>query len=183
MIIIHFQISTSVSQIIYLILPTSSNNTDCIVIMANLSDIRRDILNDIAKRIVIKVKTQSLDSQHYLASANKVICEVLPDWESDPRIRFPVMDVWSERTFIVLDINHHEYDFGTEHKTKTILPVFVLSQHGKRKDWDLIRWPKEDESLAAQLADLHNVNGFDTPPFLENHNSRIVHASPREFPV
>ena len=35
------------------------------------------------------------------------------------------------------------------------------------------------------LADLHNVvNRFDIPtPFLENHNSRIVHANPREFPV
>ncbi|CAG8933767.1 unnamed protein product [Penicillium salamii] len=152
--------------------------------MPNLSDIRNEILkNDIAKRIVFKAKTQNLDSQHYIASANRAISEVFPDWESDPRILFLAMDVWSERTFIVIDINHHDYDFGTAHKTKTILPVFVLSQHRKRRDWALIRWPKEDESLAAQLADLHNVNGFDVPPFLENHNERIVHANLREFPV
>lgn len=152
--------------------------------MANLSDIRKEILeNDIAKRIVIKVKTKSLDSQDYRASANRVVSEVFPDWENDPRVLFLAIDVWSERTFIVIDINHHDYDFGTAHKAKTVFPVFVLRQHGRRQDWVLIRCPQEDEPLGAQLADLHNVNGFDATPFLENHNSRIVHANPREFPV
>ncbi|CRL30799.1 unnamed protein product [Penicillium camemberti] len=152
--------------------------------MASLSDIRKEILEiDIPKRIVIRLKTGSLDSQDYRASANRVVSEVFPDWESDSRILFLVIDVWSERTFIVIDINHHDYDFWTAHKAKTVLPVFVLRQHGKRRDWVLIRWPQGDEPLGAQLADLHNVNGFDATPFLENHNSRIVHANPREFLV
>ncbi|CAP91183.1 hypothetical protein PCH_Pc13g01140 [Penicillium rubens Wisconsin 54-1255] len=51
----------------------------------------------------------------------------------------------------------HDYDFGTAHKAKTVLPVFVLRQHGKRPDWVLIRWPQGDEPLGAQLADLHNA--------------------------
>jgi hypothetical protein len=123
--------------------------------MANLSNIRKEILeNNIAKRIVIKVKTESLDSQDYRASANKVVSEVFPDWESDPRLLFLVMDMWSERTFIVIDINHHDYDFATAHKAKTVFPVYVLRQHGKRRDWVLIRWPQEDEPLSAKLADL-----------------------------
>lgn len=152
--------------------------------MASLSDIRKEILEiDIPKRIIIKLKTGSLDSQDYRASANSVVSEVFPDWESDPRILFLAIDVWSERTFIVIDINHHDYDFSTANKAKTVFPVFVLRQHGKRRDWVLIRWPQGDEPLGAQLADLHNVSGFDATPFLENHNSRIVHANPREFPV
>ncbi|CAG8165422.1 unnamed protein product [Penicillium salamii] len=150
--------------------------------MANLPDIRREILeDDIAKRIVLKLKTESLDSQDYRTSANRVVSEIFPDWETDPRIRFLVIDVWSERTFIVIDINYHDYDFNTAHKDKTILPVFVLRQHGRRKDWVLIRWPKEDEHLAAQLADLHRVNGFDAPPFLEDHTIRLFHANPRNL--
>ncbi|KAJ5115417.1 hypothetical protein NUU61_001176 [Penicillium alfredii] len=153
--------------------------------MTNLSDIRKEIFGDNdSKRIVIKVNTKLLDPQDYRASANSVASEIFPKWENDSRILFLAIDVWSERTFIVIDVNRHDYDFRTAHKTKTILPVYVLRQRGKNRGWVLIRWPQEDEPLAEKLADLHNVNGFDIPtPFLENHNSRIVHANPREFPV
>ncbi|KAJ5143316.1 uncharacterized protein N7515_002103 [Penicillium bovifimosum] len=153
--------------------------------MANLPDIRKEILGDnYSKRIVIKVNTKLLDPQDYRASANSVASEIFPEWESDSRIIFLAIDVWSERTFLVIDVNRHDYDFHTAHRSKIILPVYVLRQRGKNRGWALVRWPQEDEPLAAKLADLHNVNGFDVPtPFLENHNSRIVHANPREFPV
>ncbi|KAJ5110333.1 hypothetical protein NUU61_001590 [Penicillium alfredii] len=153
--------------------------------MANLFDIRKEIFgSDDTKRIVIKVNTNILDSQDYRASANGVASEIFPEWERDSRVHFLAIDVWSERTFMVIDINHHDYDFHTAHKTKAILPVYVLQQRRRNRPWTLIRWPQEDGPLAASLADLHNVNGFDTlTPFLENHNSRIVHANPREFYV
>jgi hypothetical protein len=89
--------------------------------------------HDIAKRIFIRVKTESLVSQDYRASANRVVSEGFPDWENDPRVLFVAIDVWSERTFIVIDINHHDYDFGTAHKAKTVFPVFVLRQYGKSR--------------------------------------------------
>lgn len=152
--------------------------------MPNLSDIRREILENDAKRIVIKVRTKNLDPQDYRASAYGVASEIFPEWESDSRILFLAIDVWSERSFIVIDIHHRDYDFGTAHKTKKILPAYVLRQLGRSRGWALIRWPQEDEPLADKVADLHNVNGFDTPtPFLEDHTSRLVHANPREFPV
>lgn len=153
--------------------------------MANLADIRKAIFgDDNAKRIVIKVNTKTLDPQDYRASANSVASEIFPEWESDSRILFLAIDVLSERSFIVIDVNRHDYEFRTAHKTKAILPVYVLRQRGKNRGWALIRLPQEDEPLTGKLAYLQNANGFDNPtPFLENHNSRIVHANPREFPV
>lgn len=45
----------------------------------SISDIRKEILgNDIAKRIVIKVRTETLDTQNDRASANGVVSEVFP---------------------------------------------------------------------------------------------------------
>lgn len=150
--------------------------------MPNLSDIRSVIFgDDDARRIIIKVNTKTLDHQDYRASADRVISEIFPEWESDPRILYLVIDVWSERTFIVIDVNHRDYDFHTAHESKTILPVYMIRQHGRNRGWALIRWPQEDERLATSLADLHNANGFVPTPFLENHNTRIVHANPREF--
>jgi hypothetical protein len=153
--------------------------------MADLSEIREEIFKDnTAKRIVIKLNTDSLDAQDYRGSAYRVVSEAFPNWESDRRIRFIAIDVWSERTFIVIDINHYDYDFSTAHKAQTIFPVYVLRQYRKRRGWALIRWPPEDEPLSTKVADLHNVNGFDVPtPFLENHTSRIVHANPRDLPL
>ncbi|CRL29630.1 unnamed protein product [Penicillium camemberti] len=101
----------------------------------SISDIRKEILgNDIAKRIVIK--------------------------EDDPRALSVAIDLWDDRTFIVVDINHLDYDFNTAHKIKKVFPVYVL-RHGKNRGWALIRWPREDESLGAKVMYLHNANGWD----------------------
>lgn len=151
--------------------------------MANLSVIQRDIFNDnLAKRLVIKVNTRTLNAQNYLGSAKEIISEILPNWDSDPRVLFLCVDVWSERSFLVIDINHHNYDFGKAHQDETIFPVYVLQRRGKRREWAMTRWPPEDKSLSDELAELHRVNGYDvTPPFLEDHTSRIVHNNPRDL--
>ena len=40
----------------------------------------------------------------------------------------------------------------------------------------------EDGPLAEKLAYLHNANGYGVAtPFLEDHNTRIVHDNIREF--
>lgn len=127
----------------------------------SISDIRKEILgNDIAKRIVIKVRTETLDTQNYRASANGVVSEVFPGQEDDPRALSVAIDLWDDRTFIVVDINHLDYDFNTAHKIKKVFPVYVL-RHGKNRGWALIRWPREDESLGAKVMYLHNANGWD----------------------
>ncbi|KAB8259363.1 hypothetical protein BDV32DRAFT_159301 [Aspergillus pseudonomiae] len=150
--------------------------------MAN-SDIREDLFkDDTAKRIVIKVKTKTLNPSSYLTSAKNIVNEIFPRWESDHRILFLVIDVWSERTFMVIDINNRNYDFRTAHNNTMMFPVYVLRQHGRRQTWVLIRWHQLDERMSLQLADLHRVNGYEaTLPFLEDHNSRIVHANPRDL--
>lgn len=154
-------------------------------LMRDLSDIREEIFrNNDPKRVVVRGRTKNLDAQDYRASANSIVSEISPEWESDSRILFLVIDVWSERTFLVIDVNNHDYDFHTAHKTNTILPVYVLRQHGKRRGWVLVRWLREDERLTTELADLHDVNGFDVPtPFLQDHNTRIVYANPRWLAV
>lgn len=153
--------------------------------MANLSAIQKELLaTDDAKRIVINCRTNHLDAGNYRSSVYEIVSEVFPEWEHDPRILFLAIEIWSERTFIVVDINRNDYNYDTAHKCKNILPVYVLRKHGKPRRWVLIRWPQQDESLMRQIADLHNVNGFDVAtPFLENHNLPIFHSNPREFPM
>ncbi|KAJ5154841.1 uncharacterized protein N7500_010280 [Penicillium coprophilum] len=127
------------------------------------------------------MSTKSLDSQDYRLSATGVVSEVFPGWENDPRVLPVAFDVWEERTFIVVDINHQDYDFDTAHKIKKVFPVYVL-RNGKKRGWALIRWPKEDGPLGDRVMDLHNAHGWDAkPPFLGDHHSRIVHANPRNL--
>ncbi|KAJ5788979.1 uncharacterized protein N7518_005990 [Penicillium psychrosexuale] len=150
--------------------------------IGSLSDIRNEILgSDTAKRIVLKVRTKHLDSQDYRASANGVISAVFPGWEDDPRVLPVAVDVWHSRTYIVVDINHLDYDFNTAHKIKKVFPVYIL-RHGKKRGWILIRWPREDEPLGDKVMYRYNVHGWDAKtPLLEDHHSIIVHANPRNL--
>lgn len=160
------------------------NNELDMATIADVPGIREAIFHDDAKakRIVMTVKTKHLDPQDYRGSAYKYISEVFPDWETDSRILFLAIEVWGHRAFLAIDINHHDYDYDTAHKSTSVLPVYVLRKHGKRPVWALIRWPREDHSLTMRLADLHNAVGFDCPtPFLQDHNARIVSVTPRHL--
>ncbi|PYI31958.1 hypothetical protein BP00DRAFT_300098, partial [Aspergillus indologenus CBS 114.80] len=131
-------------------------------------------------RIVIRVKTNKLHARDYRAAAVDVVTDLFPHWKQDKRLLFLAIEVWGERMFIALDINHQNYDFNTAHQSKAVLPVYVLRQQGRNRGWTLVRWAQEDESMCKRLAYLHNANGFDVAtPFLEDHNSRIVHDQPR----
>ncbi|KAL2830912.1 hypothetical protein BDW59DRAFT_14748 [Aspergillus cavernicola] len=151
--------------------------------MPSLSEIRGEIFNsNEAKRIIIRGRTKSLDSEACHATAYRVMNEVFPDWEQDSRILFLGTEVWGKHIYMAIDINHHDYNYSTAHKDETVLPVFILRPY--RKSWVLIRWPQGDEFLVMSLAELHRVNGYEVAtPFLENHNTHIVHANPREFHV
>lgn len=43
------------------------------------------------------------------------------------------IEVWSDRLFLAIDTNNHEYDFNITHKSAAVFPVFVLGKHGKRE--------------------------------------------------
>ena len=149
--------------------------------MFNLANIREEIFKDNAKRTIIRVKTKSSGSEDCRANAYSIIGEIFPGWECDTRILFLAIQVWDDQIFINIDINWDNYNYGTAHKDETILPVHVLRKH--RGNWVLIRWPQEDERVAAELAELHHVTGYGTKtPFLKNHNLHIVYANPRELP-
>lgn len=150
--------------------------------MANISEIREEIFNNNkTKRIIIRMRKHSanLTSQEIRDSAYSVANEIFPDWEHDSRVLFLAIEFWSDHTFLAIDINHHDYNFDTAHRSTTILPVFVLSKK-RRTGWKLVRWPVGDKMLVEHLAHLHNVHGFDTPtPFLESHILGTAHANPR----
>ena len=76
----------------------------------------------------------------------QTVNEIFPDWEHDSRI-----------LFLAIEMNHHDYSLDTAHTNKTILPVFILTKRRR----DVWRRPQEDTSIAEELADLHNSNGFD----------------------
>ncbi|KAL4932901.1 uncharacterized protein BDV17DRAFT_299460 [Aspergillus undulatus] len=150
--------------------------------MSNLPALHEQIFKNNAKRIIVEAKTTSLESEDCRAAAYSAVGEVFPDWERDRRILFLAIQVKSG----VIGFSSTStstattYNYETAHKDKTILPVYVLRKHWE--NWALIRWPKEDGRLAAELAELHRVTGYAAKtPFLENHNSRVVHENPREF--
>lgn len=154
------------------------------LVNANLSDIRDEILkSSMAQRIIIKVQTKILDSQDYRGSAYRIVSEIFPDWERDSRILFLAIEIWGERVFLVIDVNHNDYNFKTAHKSTAILPVSVLREHRRsERGWNLIRWPQEDRPIAKTVADLHNANGFDVPTlFLANYNSPVLYSNPRHL--
>lgn len=151
--------------------------------MSDISEIHQELFkNTEPRRVVLKVHTDKLDPQDYHTSVGEVVNEIFPDWKADDRVLFLAIEIWGDRTFMAIDLNNHDYDFEQAHKVKPVLPVYVLWKH-RRKGWILVRWPQEDQSLAEKIAYLHNANGFTETPFLEDHNSQVIHANPREFPA
>ncbi|GES66834.1 hypothetical protein BO71DRAFT_394623 [Aspergillus terreus] len=148
--------------------------------MSTITELREKIFETTeAKWLVVKVHTDRLDSHDYRVSASQFINDIFPDWENDSRIHFLAIEIRGDRTFMAIDINNSKYDFDTAHETKIILPVHIVWQH-KRRGWFLVRWPREDEPLAAKIAHLHDLNGFDaTTPFLANYNERVMYENPR----
>ncbi|KAL5364484.1 hypothetical protein BJX96DRAFT_187906 [Aspergillus floccosus] len=134
--------------------------------MSDITELRGKIFEqNNVKRLVVKVHTDQLDAHGY---------------RNDSRIHFLAIEIRGDRTFMAIDINNSEYSFDTAHETKLILPVYIVWQH-KRKGWFLIRWPQEDEPLATNIAELHNLNGFNaTLPFLANFEGRVVYDNPHE---
>jgi hypothetical protein len=81
--------------------------------------------------------------------------------DQGPSPTFLAIDLWSEHTFIVININNHAYDFRLVHEIKTVFPVYVLQKQSRRQTRVMVRWPAEDEPLSEKLADVHNVSGYD----------------------
>ncbi|KAL2826903.1 hypothetical protein BJY01DRAFT_229507 [Aspergillus pseudoustus] len=152
--------------------------------MSNLSNIRDQIFeSQDAKRIAMKLKTRHLDSHDYLRSVKEVLNDIFPDFESDQRIRLLAIEIFPDRTYLVVDISNYEYNFQTAHEASESLPVYLLKVAHKGKNWALVRLPKEDQRLRERIAELHRSHGYDVGlPLIEDNTSSIVHANPRGPP-
>ncbi|GKZ31406.1 hypothetical protein AbraIFM66950_011983 [Aspergillus brasiliensis] len=91
--------------------------------MPDLSHLREEILKDSAKRIIIRVKTES--SEDCQTTAYRIVGEVFPDWKHDDRILFLAIQVWDNRIFINVDVNRDNYNYDTAHKDQTVLPIIA----------------------------------------------------------
>ena len=61
------------------------------------------------KRLVIKLKTAQLNSSDYRSSSTEYLSQIIPNFHSYPPIRSLATGIWTDRTFLVLDINIKEY--------------------------------------------------------------------------
>ncbi|RAL14861.1 uncharacterized protein BO97DRAFT_412162 [Aspergillus homomorphus CBS 101889] len=146
------------------------------------SEISEELLkDDDAKRLVIKINAKRLQHHDYRGSACAFFRETFPDWEDDSRINFLHIEVRGGRVFLVIDINHLEYDFKTAHTIDdTSLPVYVLSSHYKL--WALVRWPQYDDYATIQMAHLHMLNGYDAvTPFFVDNSKHMLYSNPRNY--
>lgn len=150
-------------------------------IMSTVNDrLRETFQREERIRIVFDVFTETLYPT-YLESTYNLLDNVVTGWKHDERFRLLAIEIYSRHTYIVLDVNNREYDFETAHnKERNALPVYLTRQSKKSRDWVISRFPKEDDPIAKRVADLHRRNGNKRTPFLENHNSTIVHLSPRK---
>ncbi|KAL4912733.1 hypothetical protein BDW62DRAFT_214750 [Aspergillus aurantiobrunneus] len=149
--------------------------------MSDISTVRERIFKDgNEKRITMKINIARLDSRDYSGSAKKVLDGIFPDRKDDDRILFLAVEVFDDRTYMVLDINHHDYNFRTAHKDKRPIDVYLIRQIHKGQNWALVRSPRDNDYVCNRLADLHRAHGYDVkPPIVEDHTSIIVHANPR----
>lgn len=151
--------------------------------MSDISTIRELIFStSTARRITMKINTERLDSRDYFESAKRVLDDIFPGWEHDNRILFLAVEVFADRTYMVIDINNHDYNFGTAHENKKAVHVYVLRRVHKGQSWALVRSPQDDDYVCGRLAELHRAHGYDVKlPMVEDHTSVIVHANPRSL--
>jgi hypothetical protein len=148
--------------------------------MDTLASIHEKVFeNSDAKRIVMKLDTNRLDSDNYANSAKTVLNEIFPGWENDSRILFRAIIVHVRRTFMAIDINHHDYNFATAHIDEKPIPAYCLLRN--KQKWTFYRMSqKEDIDFCQRLARLHQSHGYKVyPPLVEDCTSVIVHSDPR----
>ncbi|WEW56193.1 hypothetical protein PRK78_001630 [Emydomyces testavorans] len=148
-----------------------------------MDQINKEVLKVIdeqhAIRIVADIPTDVLRSGDYLTSASDFIKPFVKEWESKHMTRLLVVDVYPRHTYVVVDINNHQYDYDTAHKQTFTVPVYILRLSRRDSKWAFFRRAIEDQRLAATIAELHRCNGYNPLPFLADHIQGSVYLSPR----
>ncbi|KAJ5558208.1 hypothetical protein N7535_008423 [Penicillium sp. DV-2018c] len=135
-------------------------------------------------RILGVLRTAGLDSKDYLASVSAKIEGFVAALNEIAETRFLAVQVRNKYTYFVLDINNDQYDYQTAHLRAITLPVYRLQYSSRR--WHLVRDQRQDASLADEIASLHDCNGQNPTPFLEDitNNKNPTYLTPRsQIPI
>lgn len=130
-------------------------------------------------RILGDLPTKLLNSEDYLGSVSSMIEEFVATWKKTTLTRLLAVEVYPRHTYFALDLNNDKYDYQTAHEDMTVLPVYLLRCSSRSRSWSIVRYRRQDVSLAHRLAVLHNANGQAPLPFLEDHHTIIMHFNPR----
>ncbi|KAJ5881816.1 uncharacterized protein N7529_000488 [Penicillium soppii] len=100
-------------------------------------------------------------------------------WNQTAETRLLAVEVWLQRTHFAFHLNNDQYDYQIAHEHSVILPVYLLRFSSRSCTWKFSRYQRQDVSLAKRIAILHNANGHNPLPFLEDHTKIIIHYTPR----
>ncbi|KAJ5115418.1 hypothetical protein NUU61_001177 [Penicillium alfredii] len=130
-------------------------------------------------RILGDLPTERLDCEDYLASTRRIISNLITFWENRAELRLLAVEVWPRHCYFALDFNNDEYDYQTAHAQVIVMPVYLLRLSRRSGAWRIFRHKPGDTQLAKRIADLHEGNGQNPIPFLEDHIKGVTHYSPR----
>ncbi|KAJ5761471.1 hypothetical protein N7533_003510 [Penicillium manginii] len=132
-------------------------------------------------RIHGDLPTKKLDSDDYLASTRKTISEFVSFWNDIANLQLLAVEIWPRRSYFALDFNNSKYDYDKAHTQVIVLPVYLLRMSRRSGSWRIFRHKPEDSHLAKRIAFLHEGNGQDPTPFLEDHIKGVVYGNPRNL--
>lgn len=130
-------------------------------------------------RILGDLPTDQLDGEDYLASTRRIISHLITFWENKADLRLLAVEVWPQHCYFALDFNNDKYDYQTAHAQVIVIPVYLLRLSRRSGAWRIFRHSSGDTQLARRIADLHEGNGQNPIPFLEDHIKGVTHHAPR----
>lgn len=130
-------------------------------------------------RILGDLPTERLDCEDYLASTRGIITNLISFWEDKAELRLLAVEVWPRHCYFALDFNNDKYDYENAHTQVIVMPVYLLRLSRRSDTWKIFRHKPGDTQLAKRIADLHEGNGQNPIPFLEDHIKGVTHYAPR----
>ncbi|KAJ5481566.1 hypothetical protein N7475_000378 [Penicillium sp. IBT 31633x] len=129
-------------------------------------------------RILGDLPTEKLHCEDYLASTRELIKSLLDYCEERAVLKLLVVEVWPRHTYFALDFNNDKYDHDNAHTRVIVILVYLLRLSRKSHTWKIFRHKPEDSSLTKRIAFLHEGNGQNPIPFLEDHIKGVTHYAP-----
>ncbi|CAG8243760.1 unnamed protein product [Penicillium salamii] len=144
-----------------------------------------------SNRILGDLPTEKLNPEDYLASTREIIKGLVDSWKEKADLRLLAVEVWPRHTYFALDFNNDEYNYANAHMLRwkfvptlvCFIPVYLLRLSRQSNTWKIFRHKPTDSSLAKRIADLHEGNGQDPTPFLENHIKGVIHYAPQNSKI